>query len=42
MVWIIWASTLVLGVVICTVICSKIEKTQLKRMGATGHLFKYE
>jgi hypothetical protein len=42
MVWLVWSSTLVLGVIICVVICSKIEKLGLKRMGATGSLFKYE
>jgi hypothetical protein len=42
MVWLLWASTIIIGIVICTVVCSKIENTGLKRLGATGSLFKYQ
>jgi hypothetical protein len=42
MVWLLWSSTIVIGITICTFICKKIEKTGLKRLGATGNLFKYE
>ncbi len=41
MVWLLWFSTLIIGVCICLIICSLIEKTKLKRLGATGKLLKY-
>jgi len=40
--WIMWAATLVIGGINCFVVCSTIEKTGEKRLGATGSLFKYE
>ena len=38
----IWAATIVSSIVFCTIICKLIEKTKVKRWGATGKLFKYE
>ena len=39
---VIWASTLVISVLGTVYVCSKIEKTGVKRWGATGKLFRYE
>ena len=40
--WLLWGAALVVGGVNCFIVCSKIEKTGLERLGATGSLFKYE
>lgn len=38
----IWGGTIVSSIVFCAYICNLIEKTKVKRWGATGKLFKYE
>ena len=40
--WILWGASLVVGAINCYIVCAKVEKTGLERLGATGHLFKYE
>lgn len=42
MVWILWILTEVIGIILCIVYCSLIEKKGIKRLGATGKLFKYQ
>lgn len=40
--WISWGATLIVGAVVCIIVCKKIESTDLERLGATGKLFSYE
>jgi len=37
--FIFWGASLVTGLIVYVVVAKAIEKTGLKRMGATGHLF---
>lgn len=37
--FVLWALTLVIGLIIYVAVACTIEKTGLKRLGATGHLF---
>lgn len=38
----IWGCTIVCSIVLSVIVCGKIERMKVKRMGATGKLFKYE
>ena len=38
----IWGATVVAAIVFCMYVCKSIEKTKVKRWGATGKLFTYE
>ena len=40
--WILWAATVVVGGINCTLVCYWVEKRGNPRLGATGKLFKYE
>lgn len=37
----IWVGTIVFALVLGTILCYRIEKSGVKRWGATGSLFKY-
>ena len=39
---IIWGATIVSSVVFSVYVCNLIEKSKVKRWGATGSLLKYE
>jgi len=39
---IIWGCTIVCSIVLTTIVCGKIEAMKVRRMGATGKLFRYE
>lgn len=41
-VWIIWALTVVVGVLNGLFVCWKIEQLGEARLGATGHLLRYQ
>lgn len=43
MLWplLIWLSTLIFTVILGVILCYKVEKSGVKRWGATGKLFKY-
>ena len=38
----IWGCTIVSSIVFCVYVCNLIEKSNVKRWGATGKLFTYE
>ena len=38
----LWGCTIVVSVVLTVLVCRYIERTGVKRWGATGKLFKYE
>jgi len=38
----IWGCTIVTSIVLTVIVCNLIEKSKVKRWGATGSLFKYE
>lgn len=37
--FVIWAASIVVGLIVYLVVAMAIEKSKLKRLGATGHLF---
>ncbi len=38
----IWGCTIACSIVLTLIVCLKIEKMKVKRLGATGKLWKYE
>jgi hypothetical protein len=38
----IWVCTIATSIVLTVIVCKIIEKSKVKRWGATGSLFKYE
>lgn len=40
--FIIWGCVIVSAIVFTIIACTVIEKSKVKRWGATGNLFKYE